>query len=126
MQNAFGPFYRIEQLVVSTVEGGEGRYTTPAGLPSILNDHRIKLLFDIQSHIDKLSATTKVACHTRLKCNMGLLVLLNAPVKRYRAEQRNMLATVVMCPSRPVLSCADRLWKQNCRLSRILPQCIDA
>lgn len=60
--------------MVSTVEGGEGQHTTPAGLPSIVNEDRIKLLFDMQRHVDKLTATTKVACLIAWTCNIGVRV----------------------------------------------------
>jgi hypothetical protein len=59
-QEAFGPFYRIEQLLLTTTPGGEARYTTPDGLPAILRDPNIQLLFDIQSEVDAVVAHTPV------------------------------------------------------------------
>lgn len=60
LQASFGPFYRIEQLLLTTLPHGRGRYTTPDGLPAIVTDDNIELLFDIQSDVDGLTAQTKV------------------------------------------------------------------
>ena len=60
-QEAFGPFYRIEQLLLTTQASGRGRYTTPGGLPAILTDANIQLLFDMQDEVDALTAHTKVS-----------------------------------------------------------------
>jgi Niemann-Pick C1 protein len=60
LQASFGPFYRIEQLLLTTLPRGRGRYTTPDGLPAIVTDDNIELLFDIQSDVDGLTAQTKV------------------------------------------------------------------
>lgn len=59
-QSSFGPFYRVEQLLLSTTKSSAGRYTTPDGLPSILNDDCIELLFEIQAHVDDISAQSQV------------------------------------------------------------------
>jgi len=58
-ESSFGPFYRVEQLLLSTTKSSAGRYTTPDGLPSILNDDCIELLFEIQAHVDDISAQSQ-------------------------------------------------------------------
>ena len=50
-ESSFGPFYRITQLVISTTADSNGTYITPSGLPSILSDDSIELLFDIQDEV---------------------------------------------------------------------------
>lgn len=59
-QSAFGPFYRVEQLLLSTTQTSSGRYRTPGGLPSILNDDRIQLLFEMQQAVDDICVTVEV------------------------------------------------------------------
>eukprot|EP00887_Chlorella_sp_A99_P002624 scaffold6.g2624.t1 len=54
---AFGPFYRITQLVVTTTPRAAADYVTPSGLPAVVSDVHIRLLFDMQAEIDSLTAT---------------------------------------------------------------------
>lgn len=56
MQESFGPFYRIEQLVLSTTGDTKSQFTLPSGQPSIVTDANIKLLFSMQAQIDALEA----------------------------------------------------------------------
>ena len=52
-QAAFGPFYRIEQLIISSQSSdGDG--------DPILTDANVKLLFDIQAEVDALRAPAAV------------------------------------------------------------------
>ncbi|KAL4426962.1 hypothetical protein ABPG77_009523, partial [Micractinium sp. CCAP 211/92] len=53
---AFGPFYRITQLILTTTPAANSTTTTPSGLPAIVTDAHIKLLFDMQAEIDALVA----------------------------------------------------------------------
>ena len=55
-QAAFGPFYRIEQLILSTTPAAQSPYQSPSGLPAILTDANIKLLFQMQAAVDALAA----------------------------------------------------------------------
>jgi Niemann-Pick C1 protein len=55
-QAAFGPFYRIEQLILSTTPAAQSPYQSPSGLPAILTDANIKLLFRMQAAVDALAA----------------------------------------------------------------------
>jgi Niemann-Pick C1 protein len=57
LQEAFGPFYRITQLIISTTPSANSSFTTPSGLPAIVTDDHIRLLFDMQGEIDSLSVT---------------------------------------------------------------------
>ncbi|EFN58463.1 hypothetical protein CHLNCDRAFT_6284, partial [Chlorella variabilis] len=54
---AFGPFYRITQLILSTTPAANSSTATPSGLPAIVTDEHIRLLFDMQDEIDALSAS---------------------------------------------------------------------
>ncbi|KAK9823955.1 hypothetical protein WJX72_006638 [[Myrmecia] bisecta] len=54
---SFGPFYRIEQLIVSTRTDTPAAYLSPSGLPSIVSDANIKLMFAMQAAVDGLSVT---------------------------------------------------------------------
>ncbi len=56
MQAAFGEFYRIEQLIISTTNSSSSRHRTPSGLPSIVTPANIKLLFAMQARVDALTA----------------------------------------------------------------------
>ncbi len=51
LQASFGPFYRIEQLIVSTKDPGA----------PIVTDANIRLLFEMQAQIDALSAHVPAA-----------------------------------------------------------------
>lgn len=56
VQESFGAFYRIEQLILSTTpEATSSPYTVPSGLP-IVTDNNIKLLFRMQAEIDAIEA----------------------------------------------------------------------
>ena len=56
LQATFGPFYRIEQLILSTTPAAQAPYKSPSGLPAILTDANIKLLFQMQKAVDALAA----------------------------------------------------------------------
>ena len=56
MQATFGPFYRIEQLILSTTPAAQAPYQSPSGLPAILTDANIRLLFQMQKAVDALAA----------------------------------------------------------------------
>ena len=73
-QASFGPFYRIEQLLLTTLPHGRGRYTTPDGLPAIVTDDNIELLFDIQADVDALTAQTKVPHELRHGYSVPVLI----------------------------------------------------
>ncbi|KAL4457923.1 hypothetical protein ABPG75_012788 [Micractinium tetrahymenae] len=51
---SFGPFYRITQLILTTTPAANSSVTTPSGLPAIVTDAHIRLLFDVQAEIDAL------------------------------------------------------------------------
>ncbi|PRW56197.1 Niemann-Pick C1 [Chlorella sorokiniana] len=53
---AFGPFYRITQLILTTTPAANSSQTTPSGLPAIVTDAHIRLLFDMQDAVDALVA----------------------------------------------------------------------
>lgn len=55
-QAAFGPFYRITQLILTTTPAANSSGATPSGLPAIVTDAHIRLLFDMQAEIDALVA----------------------------------------------------------------------
>ena len=58
-QASFGPFYRIEQLILSTTPAAQAPYQTPSGLPAILTDANIRLLFQMQAAVDALAGPVK-------------------------------------------------------------------
>ena len=55
-QAAFGPFYRIAQLVVSTTPAASSPFLAPSGLPAIVTRERLQLLFRLQERVDRLAA----------------------------------------------------------------------
>lgn len=57
---SFGPFYRVEQLIVSTTPDSQSPYVSTSGLPSIVTDANINLLFAMQQEVDQLSGTDGV------------------------------------------------------------------
>ena len=59
LQAAFGPFYRIEQLIISTQPGEGDDEADP-----ILTDANIKLLFSIQAEVDAMRASMPVRLPT--------------------------------------------------------------
>ena len=63
VQAAFGPFMRIEQLIISTVPSASS-----GALPPIVTDDNIKLLFDIQEQVDNLTVTIKVPYFLAYAC----------------------------------------------------------
>lgn len=74
-QASFGPFYRIEQLILSTTPAAQAPYQSPSGLPAILTDANIRLLFQMQAAVDALagpvagsnaSATLQQVCYKPL------------------------------------------------------------
>ena len=56
LQATFGPFYRIEQLILSTTPAAQAPYQSPSGMPAILTDANIRLLFQMQRAVDALAA----------------------------------------------------------------------
>jgi Niemann-Pick C1 protein len=53
---SFGPFYRVAQLILSTTPSSASNFTSAAnGLPSIVTDANIRLLFDMQYMVDSLT-----------------------------------------------------------------------
>ncbi|KAI3436838.1 hypothetical protein D9Q98_006248 [Chlorella vulgaris] len=54
---SFGPFYRITQLILTTTPAANSSFTSPSGLPAIVTDANIRLLFDLQDEIDSLTAS---------------------------------------------------------------------
>lgn len=52
---SFGPFYRVEQLILSTTPDSNSTYnSSDSGLPSIVTDANIRLLFAMQREVDEL------------------------------------------------------------------------
>ena len=108
MQAAFGPFYRIEQLILSTTPAAQSPYQTLSGLPSILTDSNIRLLFQMQAAVDALagpvagsnaSATLQQVCYKPLGDDCATQSILqvshiSAPRPRYSMPLRRMEATV--------------------------------
>lgn len=56
MQAAFGEFFRVEQLILSTTNSSRSPHRSPSGLPSIVTPANIKLLFAMQAQVDALYA----------------------------------------------------------------------
>lgn len=54
-ESAFGPYYRISQIIVSTTEASNSSTIAPSGLPAITTDENIRLLFDMQDVIGNIS-----------------------------------------------------------------------
>ncbi|KAF6262418.1 multidrug efflux transporter AcrB transmembrane domain-containing protein [Scenedesmus sp. NREL 46B-D3] len=53
---SFGPFYRVAQLILSTTETSNGSHISTSGMPGIVTDDHIRLLFDMQDKVDAVSA----------------------------------------------------------------------
>lgn len=53
---AFGPFYRIAQLILSTTPAANSSHSTPSGLPAIATDANLRLLFAMQEQVDNVRA----------------------------------------------------------------------
>ncbi|EIE26672.1 multidrug efflux transporter AcrB transmembrane domain-containing protein [Coccomyxa subellipsoidea C-169] len=56
-EESFGAFYRIEQLILSTTPKAASQYIAQSGLPSIVTDENIKLLFRMQAEVDALEVS---------------------------------------------------------------------
>jgi Niemann-Pick C1 protein len=54
-ESAFGPYYRISQLILSTTRASNSSKITPSGLPAVSTDENIRLLFDMQDVINNIS-----------------------------------------------------------------------
>lgn len=52
---SFGPFYRVAQLILSTTPDSNSSYISSGGMPGIVTDANIMLLFDMQDKVDALS-----------------------------------------------------------------------
>lgn len=70
---SFGPFYRVSQLILSTTPQSNGSYISTTGLPAIVTDANIQLLFDMQAKVDALSGERRGACRAVLCCTAVLL-----------------------------------------------------
>lgn len=55
-QASFGPFYRITQLILTTTPAANSTFVAPSGLPAIVTDAHIRLLFGMQAEVDALAA----------------------------------------------------------------------
>eukprot|EP00879_Flechtneria_rotunda_P032935 GHRR01036419.1.p1 GENE.GHRR01036419.1~~GHRR01036419.1.p1 ORF type:complete len:106 (-),score=25.19 GHRR01036419.1:250-567(-) len=51
---SFGPFYRVSQLILSTTLQSQSKYISTSGLPAIVTDDNILLLFQMQAKVDAL------------------------------------------------------------------------
>ena len=87
LQATFGPFYRIEQLILSTTPAAQAPYQSPSGLPAILTDANIRLLFQMQKAVDALaapvagsnaSATLQQVCYKPLGNDCAMQSVLQA------------------------------------------------
>lgn len=53
----FGPFYRVEQMIVTTTPKSLSPFPpTPGGLPPIVTNDNIEIMFDIQQLVDDIKA----------------------------------------------------------------------
>ena len=52
---SFGPFYRVSQLIVSTTPETPSAYVSTTGLPAIVSNENIKLLWEMQAKVDAIS-----------------------------------------------------------------------
>lgn len=55
---SFGPFYRVAQIIISTTPTSNSTYISTTGLPSIVTDANIRLLFDMQYLVDSLKGAS--------------------------------------------------------------------
>jgi hypothetical protein len=53
---SFGPFYRVEQLLLSTTPASAANFTSASGLPAIVTPDNIELLFSMQAEVDAIAA----------------------------------------------------------------------
>eukprot|EP00775_Hariotina_reticulata_P001814 gene1814-2147_t len=56
---SFGPFYRVAQLILSTTPQHKGDFISTTGLPAIVNDANIQLLFDMQDLVNNVTVCFK-------------------------------------------------------------------
>jgi hypothetical protein len=54
-EDAFGPFYRVTQLILTTTPSAASPYVAPDGRPAVVTDANIKLLFDMQAEVDAIT-----------------------------------------------------------------------
>lgn len=52
---SFGPFYRVSQLILSTTAETESKYISTTGLPAIVSDENIQILWEMQAKVDALT-----------------------------------------------------------------------
>lgn len=71
---SFGPFYRVEQLILTTTPRAASNFTTPGGLPAVVTDANIRLLFDMQELVDSISGAGGKGRGTLLGSQCELLV----------------------------------------------------
>ena len=121
-QASFGPFYRIEQLILSTTPAAQAPYQTPSGLPAILTDANIKLLFQMQAAVDALagpvagsnaSATLQQVCYKPLgdDCATQSILQVCSP------SSGVFLMHPKCCAARQELCCVDLARTAPCRAS---------
>lgn len=53
-ESSFGPFYRVTQIIIHTTPQSTSDFTSTTGLPAIVTDAHIRLLFDMQYLVDSL------------------------------------------------------------------------
>jgi Niemann-Pick C1 protein len=70
---SFGPFYRVTQLIVSTTPASKSPYVAPSGLPSVVTDANIQLLFDMQAEVDAISGRRAATVHSYIAVCAHLL-----------------------------------------------------
>jgi Niemann-Pick C1 protein len=51
---SFGPFYRVAQLIVSTTPASVSKYQAPSGLPAVVTDANLQLMFAMQAEVDAI------------------------------------------------------------------------
>lgn len=75
---SFGPFYRVSQLILSTTPETQSKYTSTTGLPAIVSDENIELLWNMQAKVDALtggrgSQTNNVGVERCFICHSSVL-----------------------------------------------------
>ena len=137
MQATFGPFYRIEQLILSTTPAAQAPYQSPSGLPAILTDANIRLLFQMQKAVDALaapvlgsnaSATLQQVCYKPLGNDCATQSVLQARrylAAGYPADVHRLCcflqelswhdSTIARSPEAALTSgCCDRCFENQC------------
>jgi hypothetical protein len=62
-ESSFGPFYRVAQIIISTTHNSKSNYSSTTGMPSIVTDENIRLMFDMQYLVDSLKGEcVRVGC----------------------------------------------------------------